>query len=198
MRGTRILAVAAALALGASPATAQAIMAGWVNASANLTVDGQEIETGSRNGFTGGVVFSKAGGLIGLRTEGLYTQKGFTLGSGANQGELKSAYIDVPVMLEVDAILVRAYAGPQFSFRVSCKVSGSATNLPDPDRDGESCSEAVESFDFGFKGGVGAKLAILTIDLVGTLGTKNAFKLDKDTVNAKNQTLSVVLGLSLP
>ncbi len=186
MKRIRILAIAAALTLGASPAIAQGIMAGWVNAGVNLTEDGQDVETGTRNGFTGGLVFGKASGLIGFRSEALYTQKGFTL----DGDELNSAYIDIPIMLAVDAIIVRAYAGPQFSFRVSCKsISGSIE---------ESCTDEVESFDFGFKGGVGAKLAILTIDLVGTMGTKNASKLDKDTINAKNQTLSVVLGLSMP
>ena len=198
MRGIRILAVAATLAIGASPASAQGFMAGWVSAGANLTVDGQDVETGTVSGFTGGIVFSKASGLIGFRTEALYTQKGFTVGSGNLQGELSSAYIDIPVMLAVDALIVRAYAGPQFSIRVSCKITGNATNLPEVGSDGESCSDEVESFDFGFKGGVGAKIAVFTVDLVGTLGTKNFAKNDKDTVNAKNETLSIVVGLSLP
>ena len=186
MRGIRLFGVAAAVALGASPAVGQGIMAGWVNAGISLEEDGQEIETGTRNGFTAGLIFGKASGLIGFRSEALYTQKGFTLGND----ELKSAYIDVPIMLAVDAIILRAYAGPQFSFRVSCTTTTGPIE--------ESCSDEVESFDFGFKGGVGVKLAIITIDLVGTMGTKNASKLDKDTINAKNQTLSVVLGLSMP
>lgn len=186
MKSIRMLSVVAALALGTSPAAAQGIMAGWVNAGINLTEDGQEVETGTRNGFTGGLVFGKASGLVGFRSEALYTQKGFTLGND----ELNSAYIDVPIMLAVDAMIVRAYAGPQFSFRVSCNAITGGIE--------ESCSDEVESFDFGFKGGVGAKLAMFTIDLVGTMGTKNASKLDKETTNAKNQTLSVVLGLSMP
>ena len=197
MRATIGVAIAAALAFGPSAASAQGFIAGWVNAGVDYEVNGQEIETGTRNGFTAGIVFSRAAGMIGFRTEGLYTQKGFTVGSGSNQGELKSAYIDVPVMLAVDAMIVRAYAGPQFSFRVACSVSGSDPNLPPPGTD-DSCSEEVESFDFGFKGGVGAKLSIFTIDVVGTMGTKNAAKNNKDTVNVKNQTVAVVLGLSLP
>lgn len=196
MRRLRMLALAAGLVLGASPASAQGFMAGWVSAGANLTIDGEDVETGTKSGFTGGLVFSKASGLIGFRTEALYTQKGFTLSEGTTQGELSSAYIDVPVMLAVDAMIVRAYAGPQFSFRVACTVTGNAVDLPAA-ADG-SCSDEVESFDFGFKGGVGAKIAIFTVDLVGTLGTKNFAKNNKETVNAKNETLSIVLGLSLP
>jgi hypothetical protein len=186
MTSIRTLSVVAALALGASPVAAQGIMAGWVNAGISLEEDGQEVETGTRNGFTAGLVFGKASGLIGFRSEALYTQKGFTLGND----ELKSAYIDVPIMLAVDAMIVRAYAGPQLSFLVSCNATSGGFE--------ESCTDEVETFDFGFKGGVGAKLAMFTIDLVGTIGTKNASAVDKDTINAKNQTLSVVLGLSMP
>ena len=61
-----------------------------------------------------------------------------------------------------------------------------------------SCSDLVESFDFGFKGGIGAKIALFTVDLIGTMGTKNFSKIDKESINAKNQTISLVLGVSTP
>lgn len=193
------LGIAAALALVASPAAGQGIMAGWVNAGAKITEDGRDIDTGRRNGFTAGVVFGHEAGFIGFRTEALYTQKGFTVGSGDTQLSLNSAYIDVPIMLKVDVQIVRAYAGPQLSFRVSCSLDGPTPANPiNPGSNSESCSEDVEFFDFGIKAGVGAKIAIFTVDLVGSMGTKNFAKVNKDIINAKNETIALVLGLSMP
>jgi Outer membrane protein beta-barrel domain len=196
MYGKTWFALGAALALGASPAMGQGIIAGWVNAGATITDNGQDVETGTRNGFTAGVVLGRQSGLIGFRTEALYTQKGFTVASGANEASVKADYIDVPIMLKVDALVVRAYAGPQFSFRVACSLDGG--NPFDPTSASTSCSDDVESFDFGFKGGVGAKILVFTVDAVGTIGTKNFVKMDKDTINAKNHTFALVLGLALP
>lgn len=193
------LAIVAALSFPAAPAVGQGIMAGWVNASASITDNDQDVDTGSRNGFTAGVVFGRQSGLIGFRSEALYTQKGFSYGSGAGEVTVKPAYIDVPVMLKVDFQIVRVYAGPQVSFRISCSVDGALPSNPiNPGSNNESCSDDVEFFDFGFKGGVGAKLLFLTLDLVGTMGTKNFAKLDKDTLKAKNRTIALVVGLTVP
>jgi hypothetical protein len=192
------LAVAAVLTLNAAPAVSQGIMAGWVNASADITQNDQDVDTGTRNGFTAGVVFGRQSGIIGFRTEALYTQKGFSAGSGDAKVTVKPAYIDVPVMLKVDFQIVRAYAGPQVSFRVACSVDGALPSNPINPGTGESCSDDVEFFDFGFKGGIGAKVLFLTIDLVGTMGTKNFATLDKDTLKAKNRTIALVAGVALP
>jgi hypothetical protein len=193
------LAIVAVLTLSAVPAAGQGVMVGWVNASADITLNDQDVDTGSRNGFTAGVVFGRQSGIIGFRTEALYTQKGFSSGSGDAKVNVKPAYIDVPVMLKVDLQIVRAYAGPQVSFRIECKVDGALPSNPiAPGSTSESCSDDVEFFDFGFKGGIGAKVLFLTIDLVGTMGTKNFAKLDKDTLVAKNRTIALVAGISLP
>jgi hypothetical protein len=84
------------------------------------------------------------------------------------------------------------------SFRVACSVDGALPSNPINPGTGESCSDDVEFFDFGFKGGIGAKVLFLTIDLVGTMGTKNFATLDKDTLKAKNRTIALVAGVALP
>jgi hypothetical protein len=88
----------------------------------------------NRTGFAVGVGLSGTG-LMGFGVEGLYAQRGVV--SSTNGDSWKLDYVDLPVYLRVGiptpGVAPFAYAGPQFSFEVSCNAGGGAT-CPDNGR----------------------------------------------------------------
>lgn len=82
----------------------------------------------NRTGFAAGIGVSGTG-LVGFGIEGLYAQRGVV--SNTNGDSWKLNYVDLPVYLRVGiptpGIAPFAYAGPQFSFEVSCSAGGGAT-----------------------------------------------------------------------
>ncbi|HEY6223766.1 MAG TPA: porin family protein [Gemmatimonadales bacterium] len=88
----------------------------------------------NRTGFAVGVGLSGTG-LMGFGVEGLYAQRGVV--SSTNGDSWKLDYVDLPVYLRVGVptpgVAPFAYAGPQFSFEVSCNAGGGAT-CPDNGR----------------------------------------------------------------
>ena len=81
-----------------------------------------------RTGFAVGAGVSSTG-LMGFGIEGLYAQRGVV--SNTNGDSWKLNYVDLPVYFRVGiptpGISPFAYAGPQFSFEVSCSAGGGAT-----------------------------------------------------------------------
>lgn len=90
-------------------------------------------DLGPRTGLTVGLAFSATqSGPFGLGLEGLYAQRGLD-GTGGPRLD----YIDVPVYLRVmpsssAGLTPFAYAGPQISFEVRCRMDGAA--CPDTGR----------------------------------------------------------------
>ena len=82
----------------------------------------------NRTGFAVGAGLSSKG-LMGFGVEGLYAQRGVV--SSTNGDSWKLNYVDLPLYLRVGiptpGIAPFAYAGPQFSFEVSCSAGGGAT-----------------------------------------------------------------------
>ena len=184
MKITRIILVAAILAVTATSADAQIGISAGVNfANVNATVDGEDVSTDGRTGFNGGVFVGK-GGLIGFMGGLFYSQKGFSA-SGEN---VNLDYLEVPLMLRVKFLMLRGYAGPNLAFELSCKG--------DPILNGVSMScDNTESFDFGWKIGVGGTLLFLNLDVAYIWGTTDIWKDDNGSV--KNQVIQVNLGLGM-
>jgi len=83
-----------------------------------------------RTGFAAGVGLSSTA-LLGFGAEALYAQRGVVSNTSGDSWKLN--YIDVPVYVRAGLPLIGvspfAYAGPQFSFEVSCS-SGSGSGCP--------------------------------------------------------------------
>ena len=83
-------------------------------------------EMGGRTGFSAGIALGSSGGVIGFGAEAMYSQNG--LNSNAPSTALKLDYLSVPVYLRIGVptpgIRPFAYAGPQISFELKCKVGG--------------------------------------------------------------------------
>ena len=84
--------------------------------------------------------------------------------------------------------MLRGYAGPNLAFELSCKG--------DTDLNGASLScENTESFEFGWKIGVGGTLLFFNLDVAYIWGTTDIWKADNGSV--KNQVIQVDLGLGI-
>lgn len=128
----RLIPQIAVLALCAIPATAAAqggglgLKAGGVfaNVSNSGVLPGN---MGSRTGLSAGLALSSSGGLFGFGAEAMYVQNGLNGSSASNT--LKLDYLSVPVYVRVGlptpGIRPFAYAGPQVSFELRCKVGSS-------------------------------------------------------------------------
>jgi hypothetical protein len=95
----------------------------------DIDVDNLSPETlESRTGFmVGGWVGKRLGGILTLRLEGYWTQKGADVVGGAAPTTLKINYIEVPLILRVEIPLIvikpAIYAGPAIAFKTSCSVA---------------------------------------------------------------------------
>lgn len=84
-------------------------------------------DMGSRTGFSGGLALGSKGGVFGFGVEALYVQNGLSGTTPSNS--LKLDYLSVPLYLRLGVptpgIQPFAYAGPQVSFELRCKVGSS-------------------------------------------------------------------------
>lgn len=88
----------------------------------------------NRTGFAIGAGIGTTGTLLSFGLEGLYAQRGVVSDNGADERKLD--YIDLPAYLRVTVptpgVAPYAYAGPQFSFELSCRAGSNP--CPDTDR----------------------------------------------------------------
>lgn len=137
----------------ASAAQAQEARFG-VKAGVNLAnVTGSDI--GSKKNLVGlaaGVMadFSFSD-LISLHPEVLYSQKGVKFESGSNTAQVRTSYIDVPLLLRVKADGLFFEAGPQVGFLASQKVESNGTTV-------STSTDGTRKVDVGYIAGVGYQL----------------------------------------
>lgn len=123
----RSLAVFAALALFALPASARAQGFGIKGGLSYGNVSNRGVLPGQldgRTGFAAGIALGSEVGLLGIGIEGLYAQRGVTSSNDFDSRRLD--YIDVPaylrVMIPTPGIQPYAFAGPQISFELRCRA----------------------------------------------------------------------------
>jgi hypothetical protein len=148
----------------------------------------------TRTGFAaGGFVELGLGGMIGLRPEFLYVQKGATRNITPSE-TFKIEYFEVPVLFTVDVPMegilgVQFYAGPQISILSKCRADtqGGATDVP--------CTTAglpVKSTDWGVIFGAELAIKMFLIDIRYDMGITQI--VDDPNVNLKNQAIMVLGG----
>jgi hypothetical protein len=135
MKKSPILLVATTVfALGAHPAQGQVAIKGGVSHAHVSNTGAFPGDLDTRTGFALGLAVASEPSLLGVGVEALYAQRG-----GGPSGEVdgrKLDYIDVPaylrVMVPAPGIAPFAYAGPQVSFEVRCRVGNA--DCADSDR----------------------------------------------------------------
>ncbi|MCZ6755375.1 MAG: porin family protein [Gemmatimonadetes bacterium] len=148
----------------------------------------------SRTGFAaGGFVDLELNGMIGLRPEFLYVQKGATRNITPST-TFKIEYFEVPVLFTVDvpmegALGVQFYAGPQVSILSKCRADtqGGATGVP--------CATEglpVKSTDWGLIFGAELAIKMFLINVRYDMGISQI--VDNPNLNLKNQAIMVLGG----
>ncbi len=164
---------------------------------------GEDASRSYKWGFVGGATFEAfvKRNAFSIKVEALYTQKGVSgIPEGVNSVDLNLAYIDVPVMLNLNVPLsykwtVAFYSGISVGFNISCDLSSS-------DGSSVSCADNSEvdpkSTEIGWPFGLGIQYwpsgrtgNYLSLDARYVYGISNAFE---DSVgNVKNQVFELLV-----
>jgi len=198
MRGLKTLLVVGlvVLATGRDAAAQVGVFAGGVASDASVKVDGADVSTETRYGFSGGVTYA-TGGTFGLFFGGYYTMKGFDV--TATNVSVKPSYIEVPVMGVVRLPILgrtigpRLYAGVNLAYEVGCSTNGTAQEIED-ELPGFSCDE-TNKFDFGLKGGLGLQVLVIGVDLAYVYGLTDIAKSTPTEIKNNSWTLTLSFGV---
>ena len=144
--------------------------------------------------FAGGFAEIGFGGVIGLRPELLYIQKGASRNTTPST-TFKIEYLEVPVLLTFDAPLggvlgLEVYAGPQISFLSNCKadLQNGASGIP--------CATQglpVRSTDWGLVFGTELAIKVFVVGLRYDMGLTQI--VDDPNINLKNQAFLITAGV---
>ena len=145
MKKTAFLAVTLLATAAISSAQAQSVRLG-LRAGANYSNLAGNIKNqdtyNNKFGFLGGVMLNVPliqDGFLSLQPEVLYSQKGFenkpteytsVLGKQKREGQVNYNYLDVPVLLKINAGGFIAEAGPQYSYLISANDETKITTTP--------------------------------------------------------------------
>lgn len=192
-------ALFAGLLVGAVPAMAQ-IGIGPIGgiSLANLSGADKDIPGLSRSGRTGfliGGMIDFPLGVVSIRPEVFYVQKGVRYSDSSGELGLNLEYIEIPVLVVVGipagSIKVEFFAGPQVSFQAKC--TGTFTPTGGSSASTDCPSDVFTSTDFGilFGGGVavGSFMAQAALDYSFT--TLDA---EDDPDDIRNQAIYVLVG----
>lgn len=193
----------AGLLVGATPAIAQ-IGVGPIGGVSFSNLTGSEADdfgpgrSGS-TGFLAGVMLDFPLGVVSIRPEVFYVQKGVKFSDQTFAAEFSVDYIEIPVLLvfgiPVGSLKVEFFGGPQIAFQTKCEVTGAATGDPEETLPCDDPNIAFESVttDYGviIGGGVvvGSFMAQVALDY--SLQTLDA---DPDPWDIRNQAIYVVVG----
>jgi hypothetical protein len=164
---------------------------------------GSDAASGSGNeskvGFMGGgFVDIGVGGIVSIRPEVAYVQKGAKASSGGAEIKFKLDYIEVPVLLTVSVptgggiVRPELFAGPAVGFRARCREANASTSA--------SCADLgveTKSTDFGLMFGAGVAIRSFMASVRYDLGL---IKIDDsaDPEDIKNRALLILVGWAFP
>jgi len=118
---------------------------------ANVT-GASSIGAGSRSGFVVGVFLgSPSMGLLGFRSELLFSRQGYDFNSNATTGSVKLDYILLPSLMVINlGGIAQIQAGAQVAYLLKGTVEGASTGDPATDK----ILDLFNRFDYGLAGGV--------------------------------------------
>lgn len=218
MKKTLILAGALATAamFSAQQSHAQGIRFG-LKAGANLTNLSGSIENDgfykNKVGFVGGAMLNVgllADGFLSLQPEVLYSQKGYKYDESAvfntvsYSGKSTYNYIDVPVLLKLNAGGVFFEAGPQYSYLLNVKDDSqqSIAGVVNTNYTADRSLDRVNRNEIGYVAGLGFQSNggfLLDVRYNGSFTdfAKDGYQ-NNDLRNARNQVFQASVGFLLP
>lgn len=169
-------------------------------------------------GFVGGLTYNiplSSDNFVSIQPELLYSQKGYkradytvtntTTGQQLRyEGKVNYSYLDLPILLKINAGPVFFEAGPQFSYLLGIKDNTEVTDVASG-VDFESYSpvnkDALAEFEIGYAAGVGVQIPMgLTLNLRYN-GSVSALAKDDngdELANARNSVYQATIGFKLP
>jgi hypothetical protein len=119
---------------------------------ANVT-KASDINASSQTGFLVGVFLAPPSkGVMGYRTELIYSRQGYSYESNTNTGNVNLDYILLPQLMGINITkFVQIQAGFQMAFLVNAKVDSNTTSSSNPYG---KAMDYYNKFDYGFAGGV--------------------------------------------
>lgn len=127
---------------------------------ANVT-GASSINTGSQSGFVAGLFLApKSRGIIGSRTELLFSRQGYSFASGATTGNVKLDYLVLPQFMAINITkFVQLQFGIQMAFLLNAKADsttnqGGPGQLPGATGQYPGITSYYNKFDYGFGAGI--------------------------------------------
>jgi outer membrane immunogenic protein len=194
----RVLSLAlAGVVLTPLAAAAQTPLTFGVKGGVNLATlktddDSDNDDLKSLVGAVGGIFLGKQlTDAIGIRAEGLFSQKGAKNEETGEDAKFKLTYIDVPVLLTFgpsssDTTRFNFFTGPQFSFNTKAEFEENGTDFDADDQ--------VKGNDFAWVAGVGLESGRFTADARYAFGLSN---IAEGGGEVKNRVFSVMIGVKL-
>lgn len=121
---------------------------------ANVTKT-SDINNSSRSGFHGGVFMAPPSkGVMGFRTELLFSQQGYNYETGTNTGKVNLNYIVLPQYMTINITKIfQIQLGGQFAFLINAKADSSNSTGSGNNPYGE-LMDYYNTFDYGYGGGI--------------------------------------------
>lgn len=158
---------------------------------ANLSGDDVE-NTENRVGFMLGVSFiHRLTDMFSFQPEIAYSMKGAKFDDGVDEGELKLAYIDVPLLAKIGlgAGMGQSrpvfYLGPYAAFNMSCDIESSGVSA-----DCDTLDLEPKTMDFGAIAGVGMDFGTMNVFARYQFGLTNLSDAT-DAGDAKNRVIQI-------
>ena len=176
---------------------------------ANIT-NASEINAGHQSGFMGGLFLAPhSQGIMGYRTEILFSRQGYSYASGTNTGNVNLDYILLPQLMEIHiSKYFSLQFGMQMAFLINAKADSTTSTGSGSTNPASKIMDYYNKFDYGFAGGfevhpfkgllVGARYNISLGDLykdpssyMTSGGAPPSFI---PSVNVKNNVLQIFAG----
>lgn len=173
---------------------------------ANVT-KASSINNSSKSGFHAGVLLApESRGVIGSRTELIFSRQGYNYKTGSNTGDVNLDYLMLPQYMTINITkYFQLQLGGQMAILLNAKADSTTTNPAIPGAAGKMMS-LYNKFDFGYGGGfevhpvsgllIGARVNIslgnLYKSVEGTSPGETPSFVPK--VNVKNNVFQVFMG----
>lgn len=141
------------------------------------------INASSQSGFHVGLLLDAGKGIMGSRTELIYSRQGYDYKNSTNTGSVNLDYIVLPQYMAINITkFVQIQLGGQMAFLINAKVD-SSNQMSTGNATADKVMSYYNKFDYGFGGGieihpvmgllVGARINISMGNLYNTSGTSS-------------------------
>lgn len=119
---------------------------------ANVT-KASSINSSSQTGFHAGVLFAPPSqGVMGYRTEILFSRQGYDYKTNTNTGSVNLDYIMMPQLMCINITrFFQIQVGGQMAYLISAKADSTGSG---PGNTGNAIMDLYNRFDFGYGGGI--------------------------------------------